>query len=431
MRRPIVTDIKKTGRGEGIPFMLTGVVIDTRVATGMCRVRLDNLSKRTIKNVIIPTGSNLQSGDRVLLANLGQDPKWVIITRVQEGSDLGQHLSPTSQGTTQLHPPNNLSVTGIDGAVKAEWDCWAGNTVCWDIQHNDSATDAGASTRYTRGAYFFYHSSTAVTRYIRVRAVRYDVELNQAYYSAWSAWDSATSTVPTAGDADTVDGFHASATPVADWLLALDSNAQWPSEVIPSMLGPHTFGGHTDRIVIGSDGVMSFEGDATLWEDLRFPVQSINPPGAASDPDRDVTDGTFLFDKNGTEILMGIAQTPHSWKLESSLYPHIHWCPTDTDTGDVLWRFEYDIAKINGTFSGAYTSIDILDAGDGVSEKHQVAEFAALSMTGYDDMSTIIKWRISRIGGDDTDTYNNDARLLEFDIHYEMDTEAGREAFSK
>lgn len=429
MRRPIVTDIKKTGRGEGIPSILRGVVIDTRVATGMCRVRLDNLSKRTIKNVIIPVGENLQSGDVVLLANLGQDPRWVIITKMQEGSDIGQHLSPTDQGTTQLHPPNNLSVTGIDGAVKAEWDCWAGNTVCWDVQHNTSATETGASTRYTRGAYFFYFSSTAVTRYIRVRAVRYDVELNQAYYSGWSAWDSATSTVPDAGDADTVDGFHASDTPVAGWLLALDSNAQWPSEVVPSMLGAHTLGGHTDRTAFESDGTITFEGNATIWDDLRFPVQAINPPGAASDPDRDTGDGTFLFDNGSTEILMGIAQMPHSWKLESNINPHIHWCPTNTDTGDVRWRFEYDIAKVNGTFAGAYTSIDVDDAGDGTAEKHQRAYFAAVSMTGYDTISAIIKWKISRIGG--SDTYNADARLLEFDIHYEMDTIGSREELSK
>ena len=261
MRRPIVTDIKKTGRGEGIPSILRGVVIDTRAGARMCRVRLDNLSKRTIKNVIIPTGEDLQSGDIVILANLGQDPRWVIITRIQEGSDLGQHLSPTNQGTTQLHPPNNFTVTGIDGAVKAEWDCWAGNTVCWEVQHNDSATDAGASTRYTRGSYFFYFSTTPVTRYIRVRAVRYDVELNQAYYSAWSAWDSATSLTT---NADTVDGFHASDTPVAGWLLALDSNAQWPSEVVPSMLGPHTIGGSTNKVNIDSGGNLVFEGAAGL-----------------------------------------------------------------------------------------------------------------------------------------------------------------------
>ncbi|KKL95876.1 hypothetical protein LCGC14_1850140, partial [marine sediment metagenome] len=149
----------------------------------------------------------------------------------------------------------------------------------------------------------------------------------------------------------------------------------------------------------------------------------------ASDPDRDTGDGTFLFDNGSTEILMGIAQMPHSWKLESNINPHIHWCPTNTDTGDVRWRFEYDIAKVNGTFAGAYTSIDVDDAGDGTAEKHQRAYFAAVSMTGYDTISAIIKWKISRIGG--SDTYNADARLLEFDIHYEMDTIGSREELSK
>ena len=33
-------------------------------------------------------------------------------------------------------------------------------------------------------------------------------------------------------------------------------------------------------------------------------------------------------------------------------------------------------------------------------------------------MAAIIKWYIARIGGGAGDTYDDDAKLLEFDIHY-------------
>jgi len=182
---------------------------------------------------------------------------------------------------------------------------------------------------------------------------------------------------------------------------------------------------------IERDGNIEFHGDATVWDDLRFPVQALNPPGAASDPDRDTDDGTFLFDKGSIETLMGVAQTPHSWKLESTLYPHVHWCPTDTDTGSVVWRFEYDIAKKNGTFSGSYTVTSTVRAAGGVAEKHLLTGFSGISMSGYDDISTIIKFRISRVGSDGSDDYDADARLLEFDIHYEMDATGSRQELTK
>lgn len=159
----------------------------------------------------------------------------------------------------------------------------------------------------------------------------------------------------------------------------------------------------------------------THWEDLRFPAQGINPPGAASDPDINTTTGVLLFDASSVEVIAGVAQMPHGWKQGSSIYPHVHWQPTNTNTGNVLWRFEYDIANVNGTFSGSYTAIDILDAGSGNANSHLLATFGAISMTGY-TISSIIKWKLSRIGDDVTDTYNADAALLEFDIHYEVDS---------
>jgi hypothetical protein len=168
----------------------------------------------------------------------------------------------------------------------------------------------------------------------------------------------------------------------------------------------------------------------TYWDDLRFPVQAINPPGAASDPDRDSTDGTFLFDAGSTELLMGIAQMPHKWKEGTAIDPHVHWSPTNTNTGNVLWRFAYKIANIDGTFPALYTNIDILDAGSGTADTHQMAEFASVDMTGK-TISAIIKWRLSRIGGDGTDTYNADAKLLEFDIHFELDRPGSREELTK
>lgn len=158
-----------------------------------------------------------------------------------------------------------------------------------------------------------------------------------------------------------------------------------------------------------------------VWDDLRFSAAGINPPGAASDPTRDTEDGCFLFSASATNILALQAQMPHDWAEGSSLHFHLHLSPTNTNTGNSLWRVEYKIAGKDEAFPANWTSIDMLVAGSGIADMHQLAEWdPPVSMTGK-LVSTMIRIRISRIGGDATDTYNADMKLNEFDIHYLKD----------
>lgn len=159
----------------------------------------------------------------------------------------------------------------------------------------------------------------------------------------------------------------------------------------------------------------------TNWEDLKFPVHSINPRGQVSDPDIDPTDGSLLFDHSSTEIIMGTAQIPHSWQEGTPLHPHIHWQETDTVIANVLWRFEYNIANMWESFSGSFTSIDMVGTSVGDANFHHVSAFQNINM-GLKKLSCVMKWKLSRIGGDALDTYPYDVRLLEFDIHYMIGT---------
>ena len=158
----------------------------------------------------------------------------------------------------------------------------------------------------------------------------------------------------------------------------------------------------------------------TYWEDLRFSAAGINPPGAASDPTRDTADGRWVFSASQTNVLAIQAQMPHEWKEGSIIVPHVHWSPTSTHTGNVLWRLQYKVANINSAYPAGYTTVDKLQAGAGVADTHQLASFGNVAMTGY-TISCILLILLSRIGGDPTDTYTGTAKLDEFDIHYQVD----------
>lgn len=165
------------------------------------------------------------------------------------------------------------------------------------------------------------------------------------------------------------------------------------------------------------------------WDDLRAPATTISIFGFGTDPDFNSTKIGYDFDPATTETLYIIFQMPHTWKEGTGIRPHLHWLPSNTNTGNVLWRIEYKWTNVGDTESGSFTTLDSLDAADGVAEKHQVASFAEIDGSGK-TLSSVLSIQLSRIGGDASDTYNADALLKEFDIHYQIDRIGSDNEFS-
>jgi hypothetical protein len=231
MRRPKFRGIWQTNKAEGLPFDYIGNVVHVPTGGNTVHVRLSNIAGQTIRNVVIAEGLKLQTGDRVLLAHTRDDPHWIAITRVLDTEEHGLYTAEML-GENELHPPHNFVVTGGVGMVIAEWDAYTGNTVCWEVFHNSSASSTGQENLYTRGSYFIYPvTGAAETRFVRIRALRYDVETNVAYYSRTTAWSSATSIVATGSSGELpvvgsggqptfhIDGPLAVGTNVAEQLL--------------------------------------------------------------------------------------------------------------------------------------------------------------------------------------------------------------------
>lgn len=157
------------------------------------------------------------------------------------------------------------------------------------------------------------------------------------------------------------------------------------------------------------------------WDDLRAPATGLNPPGAVSDPDRDSTTGHWLFDKNSTETIIAIFQFPHNWVEGTDINVHIHWIKEAIST--VVWELEYKWYNVNGVYPASYTtlttsSVTPHDFG-AVSPPVNVpviSSFSTIAGTGK-TISSTVEARISRLGGDGSDNYDQDARFAEVDIH--------------
>lgn len=174
----------------------------------------------------------------------------------------------------------------------------------------------------------------------------------------------------------------------------------------------------------------------TVWDDLKFPATAINPPGAVSDPDVQTTSGLLLFDAAGTELIYALAQMPHAWAEGSIISPHIHWDKTTSAAGNVLWRLRYKHSPIGGIIDANWSDyIDAVTPVPGTPDtnaagKHLISSFGEMDMDGY-TLSHCILFEVSRHGGEASDTYAADARLIEFDVHFQIDALGSELLFTK
>lgn len=166
------------------------------------------------------------------------------------------------------------------------------------------------------------------------------------------------------------------------------------------------------------------------WNDLRAPASAINPPGGVDDPDFDATEGGYLFDPAKTEQLFVYLQFSHSYSEGTDIKPHLHYEAINANSGNVLWRLLYKWYNVDDVRPSSFTQIDVVDAVDGVADKHQIASFPDITGTGK-KLSSMFVCKLQRVGGDALDTYGSDVRFLEFDLHYKENSIGSRQEFIK
>jgi len=156
-----------------------------------------------------------------------------------------------------------------------------------------------------------------------------------------------------------------------------------------------------------------------VWDDLRFPAVGLNPPGLVSDPSRNTATGLLDFAKDATNMIAGVAQMPHSWLVGSGIEPHIHWYPGGEGGGTVSWKFEYKVIPVGSTIPASYNDETVEHTVEAGSAVHLITDFTPIDMSSG-GLSTMVLWRLSRIGGDDT--LDSVSSLMEVDFHYQMDS---------
>lgn len=172
------------------------------------------------------------------------------------------------------------------------------------------------------------------------------------------------------------------------------------------------------------------------WDDIRIAVNALRVP-AANNPSWISFRGTQIlsFSDQGVEgneeIVYFAVQLPHAWKLGTALKPHIHWMGEDDTAGDVAWKLTYAWGDVNEAFPSE-SSETITDTNNtAAADIMNIAPFADIDATDK-TLSGMLLCSLRRNSSNVLDTYNaKDARLLEVDFHYQLDTLGSQEEFTK
>ena len=186
-------------------------------------------------------------------------------------------------------------------------------------------------------------------------------------------------------------------------------------------------GGSQTILKVAADRIEATEkfrlsGDGICYEDLK--VSAGLRPAALLPPDFAQLTGLgnvylWAFDLTKVESLYATVQLPHAWKQGTNIVPHIHWTAADGNAGNIVWGIEYTWANMDGTFST--TTVQEITAANSTAYYHHVDTFPAISGSGK-TVSSILMIRLFRNGASASDTYGTDAYLLDFDLHYQIDS---------
>lgn len=205
-----------------------------------------------------------------------------------------------------------------------------------------------------------------------------------------------------------------------DYMICTYESTDWHCAVSPGQ----AFGDGTNYTHIAADGFATWNGTARATEDMHFDPSNLKIPAANAPQAAEIgLTPVFLFDKTADEELRGAVEIPHNYDSGTDLQAHFHWAPVDADAGDVTWGIEWHTTTADNDeiLTEATTTQIVVDATGSRQDEHLLSGNITLDGTGLIG-EMYLHFRIFRDAnaseGGASDTYDDDAALISFDIEY-------------
>lgn len=188
---------------------------------------------------------------------------------------------------------------------------------------------------------------------------------------------------------------------------------------------------------VEADGTLVFEGSAEVWDDLRVSLDKGSSSASLEYVWGGIGPQIWYFRNNeGLEMMSFVVQIPHNWKEGTTVYPHVHWLPKASKSGNLEWNLDYSWQNYDASTPQVfptYTTSTVVTTGPFVANTHRISSLTSgsgLDGTGK-KISSILICRIWRNSSNAADTYTDDAGLLSLDFHYQIDTVGSRAQYVK
>jgi hypothetical protein len=198
----------------------------------------------------------------------------------------------------------------------------------------------------------------------------------------------------------------------------------------PTATDPLKIGGTANHIQIDINGNLTLVGDATQWDDGSGNLIGKRLESPSSHIVQNNAEGTMDFDTSTTlsdYVIVGI-QRQHSWKLGSTIFPHLHWFQASATMPNWLIQYRWQRngqAKTTGWESQEWTAnVFTYSAGT----LCQITEFGTIVPPADYAMSDVLQYRILRDTNNDSGLFSDVDALgatvaaLSFDDHYEKNS---------
>lgn len=192
-------------------------------------------------------------------------------------------------------------------------------------------------------------------------------------------------------------------------------------------------GSGANRTKIEDDGTLTFEGDATVWDDLVGSLIGKTLSSVSGKVQYNWTENSITFNSGGSisvsnDIVNFSVQIPHASKTDSGIDIHIHWEQTDSTARE--FTIQHRVQNNGDAKTTSWTQNIVSTQADDKftytsGTLNQISDLVHIDMTGA-GISAVVQFKIAR-----TDAVAGDIEVTFVDVHVEKDTLGSRQEYVK
>jgi len=210
---------------------------------------------------------------------------------------------------------------------------------------------------------------------------------------------------------------------VAKWLQEMFDEL-YSAILLSELTSPLYIGNGDNKVKIATNGHISLEGTATVWEDISEPLTSKNLDSVPGTADYSYADSWIILEKDGlitndADTINVSYQLKHATKNNSTLKVHLHWKQTSSTVRTITGK--YRIQKNGQATTTAWQSFSATTNNSAYQyvsgDLNQITNIVDVPLTDV-GLSDIVQVRFTRSDS------NNSADMYCFmcDAHYEVDS---------